>query len=291
MKVAYITPGGSVHDDTWMTELGKYFEVVYATDDLEENVDIIQFGGIHGCCWMGLETKEFCEAFSDKKAHLVYMSWGYDVLEQRKDQFRYKPTPEAIEAAEAFLCDSDVVREKLLSLRITPPPPVIQLPWGVDLQQFTPRTPPDEGLFIVRERGLATIEKAFGIANESWFVPTNRHSWMPGQFAKSWAYACASPSDGSSVTLLEAMACGLPVIVSDIPGNREWVTQGVNGWLCKVGEPQSFADAIRECAGMTVAERKRMGEANRAVAEERADWPKNFKERVVPAYENLVGCR
>ena len=45
----------------------------------------------------------------------------------------------------------------------------------------------------------------------------------------------ASLSDGSSVSLMEAMASGLPVLVSDIPGNREWVTEE-NGWLFAVND-------------------------------------------------------
>ena len=49
-------------------------------------------------------------------------------------------------------------------------------------------------------------------------------------------YLSASHSDGSSVSLMEALGCGLPVLVSDIPGNREWVTDGEQGWLFPDGD-------------------------------------------------------
>ncbi len=49
-------------------------------------------------------------------------------------------------------------------------------------------------------------------------------------------YLSASLSDGASVSLLEAMACGVLPIVSDIPANREWITHGENGLLFPPGD-------------------------------------------------------
>lgn len=58
-------------------------------------------------------------------------------------------------------------------------------------------------------------------------------------------YVSASLSDGASVSLLEAMACGLFPIVSDIPANREWITDGENGLLFPPGDHLALATAIR----------------------------------------------
>jgi glycosyltransferase involved in cell wall biosynthesis len=57
-------------------------------------------------------------------------------------------------------------------------------------------------------------------------------------------YISASHSDGTSISLLEAFATGTPVIVPDIPGNREWVTPGENGWLFPDGDVQALASTI-----------------------------------------------
>jgi glycosyltransferase involved in cell wall biosynthesis len=95
-------------------------------------------------------------------------------------------------------------------------------------------------------------------------------------------YLSASHTDGSSVSLLEAMASGCPVVVSDIPGNREWVRSGVNGWLFKDGDSNAMAQSILlaiETRG-TLAE---MGMAARQIAEQRADWRKNFP-KLIQAY-------
>jgi glycosyltransferase involved in cell wall biosynthesis len=51
-------------------------------------------------------------------------------------------------------------------------------------------------------------------------------------------------SDSSSISLHEAMACGLPVIVSDIPANHEWIIDGWNGFIVPVRNPEKLANAI-----------------------------------------------
>lgn len=98
---------------------------------------------------------------------------------------------------------------------------------------------------------------------------------LPDIYRSSDFYLSASHSDGSSVSLMEALACGLPVIVSDIPGNLEWVNEGQQGWLFKDGDAQEFAQKILLAASqLDMLETMKTG--NRALAEQRADWNKNF---------------
>ena len=51
-------------------------------------------------------------------------------------------------------------------------------------------------------------------------------------------------SDGTAVSLLEAMACELPVIVTDIPSNREWIQNEVNGFLIPVRDVKMLSGKI-----------------------------------------------
>ena len=46
---------------------------------------------------------------------------------------------------------------------------------------------------------------------------------LPAWYRRADLFISPSHVDGSSVSLMEALACGLPVLVSDIPANREWV--------------------------------------------------------------------
>ncbi len=98
---------------------------------------------------------------------------------------------------------------------------------------------------------------------------------LPGLFRQCRLYVSASHADGSSISLLEAQACGCPALVSDIPGNREWITPGENGWLFPDGDAPALAQAILNAYDQR-AQLPEMGRRARQVAEQRADWSKNF---------------
>jgi len=57
-------------------------------------------------------------------------------------------------------------------------------------------------------------------------------------------YVSPSLSDGTSACLLEAMVSKLPVVVTDIPGNREWVRDGWSGYLVPVKDAKSLEEKI-----------------------------------------------
>jgi glycosyltransferase involved in cell wall biosynthesis len=124
-----------------------------------------------------------------------------------------------------------------------------------------------------------------GLAERVVFPGQVGHYDLPRYYRKADLYLSASHSDGSSISLLEAMACGTPALVSDIPGNREWVTPGKNGWLFPDGDDKALANAIIEAT-----ERRRqlvqMGLNARKVTEKRADWLKNFKQ-LLNTYEKI----
>jgi L-malate glycosyltransferase len=96
-----------------------------------------------------------------------------------------------------------------------------------------------------------------------------------------------SRSDGLSNALLEAMACGLPCVVSRVGGNPEVVEEGRNGFLVPSEQPELAADRVLtllrspECA-------RRMGDRGREIVEE------NFTaevmvRRLVALYDRLLG--
>jgi L-malate glycosyltransferase len=109
---------------------------------------------------------------------------------------------------------------------------------------------------------------------------------LPRWYHMADLYISPSHVDGSSVSLMEALACGLPALVSDIPANQEWVSEGVNGWLF----PDGNADILAEKILTVVAQGKKLtqiGRAARRSAEERADWKKNFA-KLLEAYEQTI---
>ncbi|MEX2144534.1 MAG: glycosyltransferase family 4 protein [Anaerolineales bacterium] len=108
------------------------------------------------------------------------------------------------------------------------------------------------------------------------------HDELPQIFRAADLYLSASLSDGSSVSLMEALASGLPALVSDILGNREWVQPGKEGWLFLAKDDVVLADHILRSVAQP-DQLKLMGGLARKTAETRADWAQN-KQALYSAY-------
>jgi glycosyltransferase involved in cell wall biosynthesis len=113
---------------------------------------------------------------------------------------------------------------------------------------------------------------------------------LPKWFRAADVYISCAKSDGTSISLLEAMATGLPVIVTDIPSNREWVDEPDNGWLAQAGSAKSVAKKMGCAVRLTLTERRKISDNNRRIVSERADWDKNFP-RLFDAYDRLTGAK
>ncbi len=112
---------------------------------------------------------------------------------------------------------------------------------------------------------------------------------LPRWYHMADLYISPSHVDGSSVSLMEALASGLPCLVSDIPGNREWIEDGVNGWLFRDGDVDDLVEKILY-ALKNRRSFKKIGEAARQTAEQKADWQKNFG-KLLAAYEKATSLR
>lgn len=93
-------------------------------------------------------------------------------------------------------------------------------------------------------------------------------------FGAADVYVSSSHVDGSSVSLMEALACGLPAIVSDIPANKEWVWDDVNGWIFPDNDTKALTQVLLDSAQ---AELGPLGVVARNIALRKADWRKNVQ--------------
>ncbi len=110
---------------------------------------------------------------------------------------------------------------------------------------------------------------------------------LPEYFSAADLYLTCSQSDGTSISLLQALATGLPVVATDIPGNREWIQPDRNGWLAPSNDWESFANIIHLSSKLSPIERNQIAEINRQIATERANWDVNFNKLLV-AYDRLL---
>lgn len=69
---------------------------------------------------------------------------------------------------------------------------------------------------------------------------------MPGVFAKSHIFCLPSYREGLSKVLIEAAACGKPIITTNVPGCRDVVEDGLNGLLVPAKDPKAIATAIKK---------------------------------------------
>lgn len=246
---------------------------------------------------------------------LVSMSWGYDLLQEaEKNPISKWITRFTLQHSDVIVGDCETVRKKAIDLSMSADR-IVTFPWGVDLKHFSPVHPrpfddkpfvllstrawepiygidviaqgfaqaaqqqPDLRLVILgsgsQEAKIKSYLRQAGVADQIEFVGQVTLADLPGYFQRADLYLSASHVDGSSISLLEALACGLPALVSDIPGNREWITPEENGWLFADGDIDSLAKAILHAVEHRQSLRE-MGEKARRVAEERANWELNF---------------
>ncbi len=98
-------------------------------------------------------------------------------------------------------------------------------------------------------------------------------------------YVSTSRSDSTSVSLLEAMACGAVPVLSDIAANHEWIVEGENGLFYETGDGKDLARAVNQLLADEVL-RESMRRRNFQIIEERGLWERNMT-RVEQAFEKL----
>ncbi len=143
------------------------------------------------------------------------------------------------------------------------------------------------------EADLKQLAAQFGLDSRVRFLgfkPDVEH-WMQA----ADGFVLSSRYEGLPMVLLEAGACGVPAVVTNVPGTREVLVDGVNGWLARAADPKSLNEAMTRLMHMPLEERYAMGEcARRRVTDEFSlETVLNRWERLYEALLNQKGvaCR
>jgi glycosyltransferase involved in cell wall biosynthesis len=137
-----------------------------------------------------------------------------------------------------------------------------------------------------QEKLIRGLVAEFGIEDKTFFGGQVGQKELPDYYRTCDLYVSSSHSDGSSVSLMEALACGRPALVSDIPGNAEWIEPGRQGWLFRDGDDRELQEKLESI----FKERDKLveiGRNARELAEVRADWKVNF-QKLLYAYQLAV---
>ncbi|MEP7287864.1 MAG: glycosyltransferase family 4 protein [Chloroflexota bacterium] len=129
-------------------------------------------------------------------------------------------------------------------------------------------------LVIVGEGNLRNTYEAkaveLGLADKVSFAGHVEADLLPAYYAAADIGLLPSTTMGEAfgMVLLEAMACGKPVIASNLPGVRTVVSDGVDGLLAEPGNVRDLAEKITILAG-DKQQRQMMGQRGRAKVEEK----------------------
>ena len=77
--------------------------------------------------------------------------------------------------------------------------------------------------------------------------------------------------EGTSRSLLEAMALGKPIITTNVPGCRDVIEDGSNGFICEAKNVQSLANAMEKMLVQNSESLLKMGQKGRELVENRFD--------------------
>jgi L-malate glycosyltransferase len=188
---------------------------------------------------------------------------------------------------------------------------VLVLPFGVDTQCFRPPAaprPPVPPLRVISTRNfgpvynVATVVEAVrllhtsgtsvvldlvgdgplraslqaqaqaaGLQEVTRFHGHVNHRLLAELLGSAHVYVSSAVSDGSSVSLNEAMACGCFPVATDIAANTRWLQHGHNGLLFKTADAAALAAAVAQAAADAPL-REGAARLNRALIEQHANW-------------------
>lgn len=111
------------------------------------------------------------------------------------------------------------------------------------------------------EAELKELVSQLGLGGKVRFMgfQSNVERWMQA----ADGFVLASRYEGLPMVVLEAAACGVPAVATDVPGTNELVVDGVNGWLADAGDANRLREAMTRLMRMPLEERFAMGECAR----------------------------
>ncbi|MDD2889432.1 MAG: glycosyltransferase family 4 protein [bacterium] len=210
---------------------------------------------------------------------LVVSCFGSDVLEPpRKGILRKARIKYTLNKADLITTDGKILKDAVNKFGI-PYSRILNVPIGIDTPVFKPlkKTLPPKVVYMRRleyvcnpelfvnalpivisqcnvkpvmldmgsyREKIFSLVKKLGLQSKIEFVPFLSEQKLASLLGESTVYVSTSFSDSTSVTLLEAMSCGAFPVVTDIIGNREWIKNGVNGYLTPLNDPAKLADKI-----------------------------------------------
>jgi glycosyltransferase involved in cell wall biosynthesis len=210
----------------------------------------------------------------------VLTAWGSDILVTPKQSRLMRwVVGWTLRRADLITADSMDMVEEIAGY--DPTAPVHQILWGADTDKFTPAAPasdfevvslrswePNYNIDLVieafarfltlrphshallhllgggpMEHTLQERVAALRLLQQVRFHGRVGDQAMVQTIQRSRVSVSVPTSDATSVSVLESMACGLPIIATDLPANRQWISER-GGWIVPVRDVDAVAQAL-----------------------------------------------
>ena len=135
-------------------------------------------------------------------------------------------------------------------------------------------------------RDLIRHASELGVEDSVRFVGRIDHGFLPQAYGAADVFLTVPSLDATAVSLLEAMACGNAIIASDLPSNREWISDGTNGFIVAPRNIDALTDRTVDLLS-NFPLRQRFGKICIEIAHERAGYEANMS-RVETLCESLI---
>jgi len=147
-------------------------------------------------------------------------------------------------------------------------------------------------LYLKEDEGykkyIEKLVKELSVEEQTIFIKRVEYSTMAKLYNLSDVVVSVSSTDGTPMSVLEAMACGCNIVASNIPSLQEWIKDDWNGHLVNVKDPEEISRKIEKCLLMKFDERQEIINQNLNIIKEKADYYSNMK-KMEKLYCSLAG--
>lgn len=141
---------------------------------------------------------------------------------------------------------------------------------------------------LITYEGIPIMQKAATLNRVKHIEHTESQAHLASLYKSGSVFVCPSIEDGFAMVVTEAMACGLPVIVTENTGAKDLVRDGENGFVVKIRDAAAITDRLLWFYHHP-KERARMGECARETVLN-CLWS-DYQDRLASMYESLSATR
>lgn len=317
-KALYIAKSKSTHDGRFVEALAQTLNLQEIYIDNAENNEIELIKNWTGLIIASPLSTGVSFARESANSTIVGICLAYEINEETKNIGKFEEILRNINNCEAIVCDCDYIENEIRH-RFAFKGEILKIAYGCDRRNFIDIPFQDSGkMRIISTRNwtsvhsnlssIAALEKlkSAGVNFQAKFYGTGpeltqaladsvrlkfsssiqflgnfKPEDLPKYLSESEIYISASISDGTSVSLLEAMTAGRICICRDFPSNREWISAGQNGFL--FSSPEELSEILTKISRLNYEEKLAISSAAKETVKHRANW-----ENLAPKFNKFV---